>query len=83
MNHRVSFYIVVTISLFMALFYPISSLLIGGSGQFGQLGGPFIFIGILAAATAKSMKEQANRIAKLEKRLAELDKYGSESATQK
>lgn len=38
------FYIVAIISFLIALFYPISSLLNGGSTH--QLGGPFIFIGI-------------------------------------
>ena len=41
-----------------------------------------LFIGQLALATTVTMKEQANKIEKLEERLAELDRDGSESATQ-
>jgi c-di-AMP phosphodiesterase-like protein len=40
------------------------------------------FISQLALATAVSMKGQANKTEELEKRLAELDKDGSESPTQ-
>jgi len=76
MYHKLTFFTVVIGSIFMAFFYPISSMLSGGLGLFGQLGAPFIFITLLAVASAGFYGEQANRIAKLEKRLADLERNG-------